>query len=830
LLPLLALCHAAGTVLPAAPTAPPGGIAPPPADPIRAAVDARTQGDLRAAAWHYEQALANPKLPSRTRAAVNVALGLVQLDLGDANLASAAFTRARTSGAPVAPWAAWYEAWADHERGRHAIAARECSAYRANWPTGPHADECLVLMGDAWVAAGERGAAIGAYQTYLQLHPDSPREESLRLGIALAVATTDPRAAIPQLQSLVLEHAYHSTGQTAQEKLDELAQEGFATALPDDLRTQARIAVERKRCGFEEEAWSRYQDLATLAADDPSVRAWIEAQEERFSWGTGQYEALAQRFADAYARRPSAELARDRYKALVRGGLWDAASRQLEAGLSAHGGAMRVDRDTLPRALLLAGRYTEAVAAWDQLAKTGAAVGREARWLAAFASFRAGTHEDALARLDKVVAAGGEEALAARYYRARALDALGRAEEAAAARDAVRAEAPGSWYGLLLRAEGEADGLVRRDGRWPAPQAPVLPPLERVVSGGVASAAPVVTGTRQAGAVDWSALAWTRTGSTSATVEVVAPAAPDSLPTDVLPDSYQPSFLFDPAEADRILRQLAADHPVLPWLGAAADLAGAGVYVAAAPIVARAYDAIEAAREGAAIPDADRLRLVSLPIADWRQVFLYVRDDHHAARFSWGTQKMGATPADRLAALRHQFPTAGIDALYRHGAAYDVDPLLVLGLMRQESVYRQWALSSAGAIGLMQVMPRTGARIAARMGDPHYSPEVLEDPATNVRYGVWYLGRLIDRFEGVWPLAVGSYNGGPHNMSSWLRPWGAGIRMDDFVEQIPYEETRDYVKKVGGYYATYASLYGPDGSFPLVPAHPAGDHPEIVDF
>ena len=66
------------------------------------------------------------------------------------------FSKVRSSGQPVAPWGAWYEAYADHERGRHSVAARECSAYRKNWPDGPHADECLVLIGDAWVAAGER--------------------------------------------------------------------------------------------------------------------------------------------------------------------------------------------------------------------------------------------------------------------------------------------------------------------------------------------------------------------------------------------------------------------------------------------------------------------------------------------------------------------------------------------------------------------------------------------------------------------------------------------------------------------------------------------------
>ena len=116
------------------------------------------------------------------------------------------------------------------------------------------------------------------------------------------------------------------------------------------------------------------------------------------------------------------------------------------------------------------------------------------------------------------------------------------------------------------------------------------------------------------------------------------------------------------------------------------------------------------------------------------------------------------------------------------------------------------------------------------MGDPHYSPEILEDPSQNVRYGVWYLSRLLDRFDGVFPLAVASYNGGPHNVSSWLRPWGENIHMDDFVEQIPYPESRDYVKKVTGYYATYVSLYGPEGAAVDVPWHTRGDDADVIDF
>jgi soluble lytic murein transglycosylase-like protein len=293
------------------------------------------------------------------------------------------------------------------------------------------------------------------------------------------------------------------------------------------------------------------------------------------------------------------------------------------------------------------------------------------------------------------------------------------------------------------------------------------------------------------------------------------------------PDAYRPGFLFDPAAADKLLQKIADQYAdVFPGAEAAADLAHAGVYRHSAPLVAKLYDDLEASTE----PRAAALRDTEIGLAEWRNIFLYTRDDYHAARFSWGATRLATTPDERLRALRFAFPTAQVDALYRHGQRYDVDPLLAMGLMRQESVYRTWALSPTGAIGLMQVMPRTGARVASLMGDPHYSPEQLEDPSTNVRYGVWYLSRLLDRFGGAFPLAVASYNGGPHNVSSWLRPWGKNIRMDDYVEQIPYPETRDYVKKVTGYYATYVALYGPAGARVDVPGIVPRDDATVINF
>ena len=153
-----------------------------------------------------------------------------------------------------------------------------------------------------------------------------------------------------------------------------------------------------------------------------------------------------------------------------------------------------------------------------------------------------------------------------------------------------------------------------------------------------------------------------------------------------------------------------------------------------------------------------------------------------------------------------------------------------MGLMRQESTYNSTAVSRVGASGAMQIMPTTGHLLADLAQDTDFTAGDLEDPQLAIGYGIGYLGLLMERFDGAFPLAVASYNGGPHNVSSWLAGTGHDMPMDAFVEHIPFRETRDYVKKVSQGYRSYVTLYGPDGAAVVLPTTPRGDHSEVVDF
>jgi soluble lytic murein transglycosylase len=132
--------------------------------------------------------------------------------------------------------------------------------------------------------------------------------------------------------------------------------------------------------------------------------------------------------------------------------------------------------------------------------------------------------------------------------------------------------------------------------------------------------------------------------------------------------------------------------------------------------------------------------------------------------------------------------------------APDVEPELLLALTRQESEFAWQASSHAGARGLMQVMPATGKMLARQAGVGFSLKKLGEDPAYNARLGSSFLADLVRRFDGSYVLAIASYNAGPGRVGEWIGRFGdprsGEIDVVDWIESIPFDETRNYVQRV----------------------------------
>jgi len=162
------------------------------------------------------------------------------------------------------------------------------------------------------------------------------------------------------------------------------------------------------------------------------------------------------------------------------------------------------------------------------------------------------------------------------------------------------------------------------------------------------------------------------------------------------------------------------------------------------------------------------------------------------------------------------WPRAFRESVTSADLEFQFDPSLVYAVMREESEYRPEVSSPAGALGLMQLIPPTANRIATQLGVTGFEPVRLFDPATNIRFGTFYLRSLVERFAGSRPLAIASYNAGPEAVTRWLDFAGAQPA-DVFVDSVPYGETRRYLRRVLRSYHLYRLLY-PEAPGPEAPA------------
>jgi soluble lytic murein transglycosylase len=221
----------------------------------------------------------------------------------------------------------------------------------------------------------------------------------------------------------------------------------------------------------------------------------------------------------------------------------------------------------------------------------------------------------------------------------------------------------------------------------------------------------------------------------------------------------------------------------------------------------------EAAEELAAIDEA-WLREAALTKPEAVLLVAHLLDragDHRAAHHLLRTRARGALrrppEGENLRAWRIAYPPAFREHVRRWAPPAGVPVDLLQALMREESALDPRAVSPAGAIGLTQLMLPTAREVARQLRLGRVRPADLTSPGLNIRLGSRYLGTLLRRFDGSIALALASYNAGGGAVARWIRE-RRGAELDEFVEEIPIEETRGYVKRVLRSFAAYRLLYG----------------------
>lgn len=213
----------------------------------------------------------------------------------------------------------------------------------------------------------------------------------------------------------------------------------------------------------------------------------------------------------------------------------------------------------------------------------------------------------------------------------------------------------------------------------------------------------------------------------------------------------------------------------------------------------------EAALELTAARGAATTRAQKMDLARLALDAEYYHGAQYITRIAFGPELGNTNTSSEIYKLA--YPKAFDRFVTNYARQYSYSPSMLWAIMREESTFRPEVVSPVGAIGLLQIMPYTGEEIATGLGMKGFTPDRLFDPEINIGFSAWYVRKLMEKYGGNEALAIASYNAGPEAVDRWLKARG-DLALDEFVEEIPYTETRRYVKRVLMSYGIYEALYG----------------------
>lgn len=157
--------------------------------------------------------------------------------------------------------------------------------------------------------------------------------------------------------------------------------------------------------------------------------------------------------------------------------------------------------------------------------------------------------------------------------------------------------------------------------------------------------------------------------------------------------------------------------------------------------------------------------------------------------------------------MKKMYPKTYAEFVTKYAAEYNVDPLLVFAVIKAESNFDESVVSKRNAKGVMQIMDTTAEEVAENiMSDTNFESSMLFDAETNIKIGTKYLSELLQKYEGNYYVAVAAYNAGIGTVDKWIND---GVIKSDGsdIENIPYKETNNYVRKIIRDYGIYQDLY-----------------------
>ena len=636
----------------------------------------------------------------------------------------------------------------------------------ARWSGSRFVDRANLRRAEATLAAGQARTAVWRYRSLLKAQPEHPRRLQLRLSMARAEELAgSPEAAAEILQDIFLSHPSAPEAGKAEQELARLARNGTVLPAPEwPLELNRAKILRRVKLLDKAEAEllalrHRYRRSSThvTEVDQELVRVYMK--------GTKAAEALTLVRKLMKQTKSSGQLRNLRWlEADNMGDLGqaeEAAAGLMAGAVDRKGKVLRKRRPDAMRAfqvLVRFGRYEAALKLLDgPLAKEKVhikALRRSRGWLA----YRSGKYDRAIKELSDWTRRGGVRKAMALYWQARAHQRAGRGGQAITLYKDVLENHLSTYYGLLARSrlvEAGVEGAVEAGGGqcWPDPNAEGPPAPDRVP------------------------------GLLAAMVEEYG---------ERLPELGRASTLWRLGLREEARRELVLATLTYGFASRRGDVP----HWWPRPEVERAH-------MGGPVPRRwfnKNARAINKVKAELRPALAQVLDQAGVFYYGWKLR-----PGRRT--IRQTYPRAFSELVQASARTHRLDPNLLWAVMRTESTFRPDAVSRVGATGLMQIMPSTGRRLAAAMELEGFYHQQLYSPELNLQMSGWYMRAVLDKFNEQLPLVAAAYNGGPHNVARWLRRRGGGSNLDEFVEEMPFTESRLYGKKILRRVALYERIH-----------------------